>query len=264
LLIQKFDRKVNDVDYASPFMGYDPLGDVFPADQHQLKTWLPDVLGPVGASHLNTYTTVIVGSDVEQVVLTPAGVKKTLESWVEAGGTLIVFGTTEAHNNWLQPIYGTTVEGSAGNGLAAPDADHPILNVPNQLDYLGYIPTSEWDPDAPGFTSVVETSNGDLLTLSDPGATGLGQVVLTGWRPGALTGQEAATCAEPLTPTSQCQGLFLIHNLITITYRELYLDYGPPLPLHSASGVQTRIASVYHPELDQLVTLQLQVFVFAG
>jgi hypothetical protein len=100
--------------------------------------------------------------------------------------------------------------------------------------------------------------------VGNPGAFGEGQVILTSWRPFALTDDQATTCAEPLTANSQCHGLFLIHNLVTLSYRNLYLDYGPSIPIGEPSGAQIRIGSLYHPELDAMVGIQIQVFAFVG
>lgn len=272
LLIEKFDREVivSELSYPGDPPPVDAIpfaagGDVYPADKHWLNEKLRDVLWPGGTPSLSQYTTVMVGSDIDQTVMNSAHVKKTIEDWVDVGGTLVVFGTTDAQTNWLRGTLIKVKGDTAGASAFAPDEDHPVLNVPNNLDYDAYIAHTKWDIENDGFTPVVVDSGSGLpiLSLSEPGALG-GSVVLAGWRPSQLTSDQAEQCPPDMTETTTCQGLFLIHNLIVMTYRELYLDYGPPIPTGAANGVQTRIISVYHPELAELVTVHLQVFTFEG
>lgn len=240
-------------------------GDVFPDVKCAMNNDLPFYLeNAAGEPTLDIYTTLIVGSDVDHNVMTSEAAKGTIRDWVFAGGTLIVFGSSSQSVQWLQPIFHAALNGGSAS-LYTPDPDHPALNVPNDLDYTTFQALSDWDYNSGSdayFSHVVSQGDDDVLGISNGGSFGSGKVLLSGWRPYALQtpAQQAQNCGTPLT--SACQGLALMHNLVVLSYRNLYLDYGPSIPLNAANGVQTRIASVYHPDLKQLVTVYIQVYVF--
>lgn len=272
-LFSSFQKGVVATNYDHALMPYvagattELRGDVFPDVKCSMNTDLPSfLLDDAGQPTLARYTTLIVGSDVDHNAMTSDAAKGTIRDWVYAGGTLIVFGSDAQSVQWLQPIFHGALQ-SASGGLYTPDADHPALTVPNELDYSAFISSERWtyNSGAEGsFTHVVTEGQKDALAISNSGAFQGGKVILSSWRPYALVdpAQQAATCTP--VATAQCQGLALIHNLIVISYRNLYLDYGPPIPLYAPNGVQTRVASVYHPDLQQLITIYLQIYVFNG
>ncbi len=274
-LFHQFQKGSNDPDFADPDAPIDlpyitgptihDRGDVFPDIKCAMNNDLPNYLeNAAGEPTLEVYTTLIVGSDVDHNVMTSDAAKGTIREWVYAGGTLVVFGSTSQSVQWLQPIFHAALDGGSAS-LYTPDPDHPALNVPNDLDYTTFNALSDWDYNSGSdayFSHVVSQGDDDVLGISNGGSFGSGKVILSGWRPFALQSpaQQAQSCGTPLT--SACQGLALMHNLVVLSYRNLYLDYGPSIPLNAANGVQTRIASVYHPELKQLVTVYIQVYVF--
>jgi hypothetical protein len=271
-LFENFDLNANASNFHHATLPYDAAvgGDVFPDIKCAMNEDLPEALLNPDGTVSDRFTTIIVGSNVDHNAMTSAAAKSTIRDWVYAGGTLIVFGSDDQSVQWLQPIFHSALEGGSG-GLFAPDADHPALNVPNQLDYSTYNEVNRWSFNAGSedyFTHVVmsgtEQDPLDALGISNSAAFGTGKVILSAWRPYDLVpaSEQAATCGTPLT--AQCQGLALVHNLVVVSYRNLYLDYGPQLPLTSSNGVQTRIVSVYHPDLEVLITVTLQIYVFEG
>lgn len=265
-LFELFDKNVHSAKYHDSTMPYDPdvAGDVMPDIKCAMNYDLPNfLLDADGNPTMDMYTTLIVGSNVDHDAMTSASAKETIRDWVFAGGTLIVFGSDQQSVQWLQPIFHSSLE-TAGGGISNPDTTHPVLNKPNSLDYDSYQYTTEWTYNAhhdEKFTHVLPTDSGDVLAVGDPGDFGDGKVILTSWRPYDLTDDQAGECAE-LDPDTTCQSLFLLHNLVTLSYRELYMDFGPALPVERPHGSAVRLANVDHPELGQRVTMQFFVYVF--
>lgn len=268
LLFENFDANAYSATYSHPTVPYAAGGDVYPDIKDSLNNDLPLALTDAsGNPTLSKYTTIMVGSNVDHNAMTSQAAKGAIRDWVFAGGTLIVFGSDDQSVNWLQPIFHASID-SASGGLATPDTEHPSLRVPNDLDYTNFKFSTEWNYVAGAdtkFTHVVTSGpTGDVLGVGNPGSFGSGRVILSSWRPYDLTNDQATTCPEPLSADDPCQAIFLIHNLVTLSYRELYLDFGPPLPMGSPIGAQLRIGSVYHPEFGQLVEVVIQVFAFPG
>lgn len=271
-LIENFDNRSYSSTYGSSAIPYVAGGDVFPDDSDALKNDLEALLeDDLGNAWTGEYTTIMVGSNVEQQGFNPDAVKGLIKDWEYAGGTLIVFGSDDQRTAWLEPIFKAKLDPSSG-GLYTPDLEHPALNVPNDLDYAGYITDSSWEyngADGDAFQHIVQQGDGDALGIAKPGVFGSGKVLLTGWRPSGLTTDQSTTCPNPLptgdaASTLDCEALFLIQNLVTLSYRELYLDYGPAIPTGSAVGAQLRIGTMYHSELRQLIPVTMQVFAFSG
>jgi len=266
-ILDQFSPHVYAPAYASQALSYEAGGDVVPDDKSALKEDLTGLLtDDQGRPSTARYTTLVVGSSVDQQALNPATVKDMIRDWENAGGTLIVLGSLEQRANWLEPIFKTRLE-SAGGPISVPDVAHPVLNAPNALDYEAYVSDSSWQyngDEQDGFTHVVQAGDGDALALSNPGAFGEGKVLLTGWRPSSLTPDQATTCPDPLDPDIACQGLFLLANLLAQSYRELFLDYGPPAPTNAAISSTLRIASVWHPQLGEHLPVMVQVLAFGG
>ncbi|MBI2076911.1 MAG: hypothetical protein HYT80_00870 [Euryarchaeota archaeon] len=270
-LFDNFDKEVVDSRYQTVGIPYNVTADIYPDVKCSLDSTLPaKLVGGDGLGTLDYYSTLIVGSDVAHNALTSDSVKGSIEKWVTAGGTLVVFGSDAQAVQWLQPLFHAALESGSG-GLFVPDEEHPVLKTPNDLDWDSFNEDSEWSYNSGAdekFTHVVKTDDdeNDVLGLSNPGSLGKGRVVLSGWRPYALTDDMGASCPPPenMTGDDQCQAIFLIHNLVTISFRELYLDYGPPIPVGQPTGQQSRVLSVYHPDLEQTVTLRVQVFAFPG
>lgn len=265
-LVLQFDNGVFDVAYNHTNVPYVAGGDVLPDDNRVLADQLPLMLRD--ASGLGTtvrYNSLVVGSNVDHNTLTSGNIKLPIRDWVQAGGNLVVLGSDEQAVHWMEPLFHVALETASG-GISTPDENHPVLRTPNDLSYSSYDNHGRvWDfrqeDEALHFTHVVMQGSDDVLAVSDPGEFGEGRIVLSSWTPYDLLSGPEPGCT-PGAFTDQCQGLVFSHNLITLSYRSLYLDYGPKVPSDRPVGVQSRLATVWHPQLREAVELRVLVYVF--
>lgn len=275
-IIAGFDAAAFDAEFGVDSLPYATTGDIFPdfsqvLDDHLVAKILNDggtetTLDDVGT--IDSYDVIIVGSDVDHGELGSTAFSMAMSAWVNAGGTLIVFGSDAQDFGWLDHLAGSGIV-TANGGLYAVDEDHPVLAIPNHLDYISYEPFSGWSLNAHAdrfFTHVLRegpnANDGDLLAVSNGGSFGQGRVVLAGYRPAQLTTNQATECVFPLPATHDCQAAMLLENVITQSYRQLMLDYGPPIPEEQISGAAHRVVLVDHPDLGDPVVLRLTVYVF--
>ncbi len=254
------------------------LGDVYPDTRavlnNDLHSRLIDATDTTYTQRCNGHLTggprydwtrvLVVGSNVDHNSMTSSDAKYAVCEWVMGGGTLIVFGSADQQVQWLQPIFHAAIISSSG-GVSTPDGSHPILNRADQLAYTSYDRRGmAW-----GFngqtaqnqnqllTNVVMVgTNGDSsLTVSNPGAFGDGSIILTTWLPYDLfnTG----------TGTSNEEGLKMVNNFLMQGYRDLFLDYGPSIPVESRQAAAAqRVVEIQHPEFEDPITLTVFVYVF--
>lgn len=265
-LVQGFSRAVYNATYDTPEIDFQAGGDVYP----DLKTVLNNdlaalLLGGDGAGTLAHYNAIVVGSNVDHNAMTSAAAKQAIRDWVFAGGFLIVFGSDEQSVTWLQPIFHSAIS-SASGGISTPDATHPVLHTPNELDYASFATGGlAWRYNSGSdayFTHVVKQGADDVLGVSEAGAFGEGGVLLSTWRPYDLQGGGATGVCDPDALSGSCPALQLVHNYLVMGYRDLYVDYGPAIPEGQDVAVSRHIATTFHPELGQHVDLAVQVFVF--
>jgi hypothetical protein len=260
------------------FKGSDPhKGDVYPQDKKVLKKALQQRLLDGTGNPTTKWTNIlVVGSNVDHNKLTSSDVKNTIGDWVLAGGTLIVFGSSEMHTQWLESVFHVALQEQHGSGISVPDEGHPVLNVPNDLNWPSYKNNYAWRLKVTGnfdaeaaFTRVVNEAGANpnaVLAVSDPGDFGKGNVLLTGWTPWDIFLEGSPS------PTAYKEGLGLVHNLLMLGYRDLYLDYGPPLPALANVVPAIRTGQICHPDFDDPLTagcdnpisLNVLVFVFGS
>jgi hypothetical protein len=272
-LVQNFEPGVYKTGYASAAVPFRSGGDVFPdlkdVLNNDLKGYLIDDRGTSSpnddAATLQHYTILVVGSGVDHRAMTSAAAKQAIRDWVYAGGYLVVLGSAEQAVQWLQPIFHSAIT-SASQPLYTPDASHPLLHTPNRLEYDTYTTGDQaWrftrNQDAAHFTHVLTSGSDDILAVSNTGAFGAGRVLLTAYQLWSLTGQGPVGACDPAALAPTCAALAFLHNLLTYAYRDLYLDYGPSIPLDREVGVVRRVANVHHPEFGavELIVL-LHVF----
>lgn len=224
--------------------------------------------GAKGAPRYDIADVLVVGSNVDHNQMNKA--KADICEWVHGGGTLLVFGSPESKLQWMQSIFHTGEQSGSG-GLTTPDASHPILTRPDQLAYGGYedydrtwdftgqVGQAQEDEDQTNnlFTQVVELGGEPTLAVSDPGAFGEGNLIIATWTPYDIFG------TGPNSGTSNYEGRILINNMLMLSYRDLFLDYGPSIPdgARQATAAQ-RVVEIQHPEFDQPITLTVFVYVF--
>lgn len=213
-----------------------------------------------GSNHVGTLEwtdLLIVGSHVDHNSMTKATFKWPLEAWVEAGGTVVAFGSPSTTTEWLQPIFHVGHTSSSG-GISTPDSSHPLLSRPNELDYSSYDTAGEgWrfqnDDAADKFTTVVKQGDDPISSISDSGTFGEGTVMISTWLPYDPYG----------TGEVPADGLAMMDNFITQAYRDLFLDYGPPIPSDQEAVPAFGRAQIEHDKLG-LIDLDIAVFVFPG
>ncbi|MHB8633414.1 MAG: hypothetical protein ACYDBQ_05520 [Thermoplasmatota archaeon] len=215
----------------------------------------PDPLHP-GNLHPLHVDALVVGSDVNHTLLSAPALQGAIGNWTRAGGQLMVFGSSPADSSWLKPLFATAVL-SSGGGLTTPDVDNPMLHTPYDLAVPSYqAPANAWQVAAAQrsqITQVVQDQAGnDLLAVSDPGSLGMGRVVLTEWTPGHLLAQNVTNAVE---------ARHLAANLVLGCYQDLFLDYGPPLPVDVQVEPAVGLGTVQDPVLGQ-VTVHYVVYVF--
>ncbi len=216
-------------------------GDVFPDQKQYLDLVLP--------SRLNEYEVLVVGSNIDHSTLTSNAVKSTIEDWVLAGGTLLVFGSDSQSFQWMEAIIGVGIE-TANGGAYAPDVDHPVLKEPHPLDWPSYNTFEQaWGGKTGGqnnfdetFQHVISDEDGDVLAISLDGAFGDGRIFLSTFRP-----------ADIADEINLGESMNLINNLVVYADRShLFLDYGPAPPQDQSVGAASRISHVWDNELGQV------------
>lgn len=233
-------------------------GDVFPDLQKELWEMESRLTYSNGTPRYDITNTIVVGSNVAHNSMTSNNFGDPLEQWVLGGGTLIVFGSPGQSTQWLQNLFHAGQASSSG-GISAPDISHPLISTPEYLDYAEY-ETSEKGWKYTGgaddhFTNVVEQGSTPVTAISDPGDFGEGTIVLTSWLPYDLFGTGDGSSSD--------EGLRLMQNFLMQSYRDLFLDYGPPLPDGAPAIPAVGRSYVDHEDLGQ-ITIDFVLFVFAA
>jgi hypothetical protein len=243
-------------------------GDVMPDSKQVMNNdlverLLVDPSDPHSAPRYDLVTVLVAGSGLDQTAMTSQAAKGAVASWVLGGGTLIVLGSDAQNVNWLQPIFHAAIESSSG-GLGVPDHGHPLLHTANELDYPHYDNYGHvWEFNgqtarnaASLFTDVVVQGNDPVTTISNPGALGSGTVILTAWEPHRVYNSTYNQGAADM------EGRKLMQNLLVQGYRDLFLDYGPPLPDNTNVLPAVNIVSIRHPEFPDLIELKVDLYLF--
>lgn len=274
-LVEDFTPSASAVTYNNLLLPYAVGGDVYPvlntAVSAELTPQLVDNKGTLDPADdtatLANYNVIVVGSGADHSELNSVIFKTALRDWVNAGGTLVVLGSAAQTEQWLDLIFLSALA-TAGSGLTTPDPAHPMLHSPNALDYLSYTTGSvewsfEYDTDAEYFTHVISSATGgDALAISEPGTMGEGTVILTTYQPWNLRGAGSTGDCDPAALEGSCEALKLVHNLLTMSYRELYVDFGPELPSGTRIASVTRVGILPHRDLDRDIELLIQIHVF--
>ncbi len=244
--------------------GQTQYGDVLPDSKKIMNNDLPDrLIGPDGLPRYDLVNVLIAGSNIDQNAMTSQAAKGAVGDWVLGGGVLIVFGSTNQNVNWLEPIFHAAIKSSSG-GISVPDPGHPVLHTSDQLDYPLYDHRDQvWNFNgqtaqeaATLFTNVVVQGSDPVTTESNPGAMGDGTVILTTWTP-----YDVYDGAKDPATTS-LEGLKLVNNLLMQGYKDLFLDYGPPLPSFTNVVPAMRTVQVYHPAFENPIQLSVIIYVF--
>lgn len=242
-------------------------GDVLPDSTSVLNSQLPKRLAtdPPTCAHprYDITNVLIVGSNVNQNAMTNPDAKNCVAAWIAGGGTLVVLGSAEQNAGWLSEVIEAAIQSSSG-ALSAPDAGHPLLHAPEELEYPGYdnrgrVWTFAGATAAQAdslFSNVFVQGGSPVTTISNPGALAEGDLLLTTWTPYDV--YDGA--GDPTTTYDE--GLKLMHNLLMQSYRDLYLDYGPPLPAGANVVPAVHFTAVQHPGFPDAIPMRVIVYVF--
>jgi fibronectin type 3 domain-containing protein len=183
------------------------------------------------------YDLLVVGSEVSQTAFTPAEVKNAIRDYVNLqGGRLIVLGG-QVTTQWLEPLFHVGVQ-DANPGLASPDATHPLLTVPNELDWLNYENYGNaWKFSGKSqeelFNMVVGTGDNEhVLSISGKGAFGSSE----------SDGVVMLTTYVPYTMSEEQMLRFFANTLTYGRYHRLYVEIGPSVPTDVPVASATRSA----------------------
>jgi hypothetical protein len=169
-----------------------------------------------------------------------------------------VFGSPDQSTQWLQSLFHVGQTSSSG-GIRAPDTSHPMLTTPESLNFDQYSTSGKGWKYTGGaddhFTDVVTQGSTPVTAISDPGDFGEGTIIMTSWRPYDLFGGGAGT--------SGTEGLAIMFNFLMQDYRDLFLDYGPPIPDGTSVIPAVGQSIVHHPGLGP-VPLDVVLYIFAS
>ncbi len=239
-----------------PSVGYDHRGDIY-GDVISDLSRLPDrLLYPNGLPRYDVTNTLVIGSNVAHSTFYEKALQEAIEKWVNGGGNLIVFGSTDIDTGWLQEVFYSGQYSSSG-GVRTPDASHPLMGTPEQLSIDEYqISEFGWTYPTGGvdhFTDILLDVDTTVTAISDPGDFGDGSIILTTWRPYDILGKGPGA--------SKQEGQKVMFNFLMHGYRDLFLDYGPDLPDGIPIVPAVGVTQVHHPELGR-VAMTATIYVF--
>ncbi|MDD5503020.1 MAG: hypothetical protein PHH26_06135 [Candidatus Thermoplasmatota archaeon] len=236
-----------------------PSGDKFP-DTSSLETSLVQTLDS------DYYKILVVGSKVGQTALTPAAIKGAIERWVKRGGNLVVLGG-EQNANWLEPFLTTGTRGASG-GTYVPDKGHPVLNTPNHLSYDCYTdPERAWILPNETYSHIITYGPApgqkgymkDALAISNRGVINDKNETIFGNGTVILTTYLAYNLSEYLGLSEECR--FTANLFVYGAHRNMFLDYGPPIPSGACVAYSERLPVVNYLNYG-LVEMRMVIYVW--
>ncbi len=220
-------------------------GGVYPDNKQYIDANLP--------ARLANYDLLVIGSGVDQSVLTGNAVKNGIATWVNAGGRLMVMGSDAQNYQWLQPMFAANT--ASVSGPITPASPFPAaLAIPYALDWSTYDSHGlAWDVKASGngahyndFDHLVTQGGYDVLAISHKGGFGTGYIVLSSWRPRELPQTEAS---HLITNLINYKGSVLVQDI----------DYGPSVPTNVPVSASQRTTQAWDPVLG-LMTVDITVY----
>lgn len=247
--------------------GIGQVGDVIPDSSTYLNNELPrrlatnpDTCTSESTARYDITNVLVAGSNMSQTAMSSPATRACVGNWVAHGGLLVVLGSDTQNAAWLSDILDSAIVSSNG-GLGTPDPGHPLLHVPNPLLYSSYDSHGQvWTfvgpqaaQQASYFTDVVVRGSDPVTGISDAGTLGSGTVELTTWR-----AYDPFNGSRPALAYSE--GLALMGNLLSQSYRDLFLDYGPPLPTSTNVIPDVRHMQVQDPDFANPIPITIVVY----
>lgn len=193
-------------------------------------------------NELPRYGVLVVGSDADHAPLDRAGIAPSLETWVDAGGGIVVLGSADATGGWLEGMLDAPTVGPGSGAIVEANASATVATNPYDLRLLDYDPIPDgdandtWSTASPAKRVAVAADEPDRFALGHA-FVGNGSVTLTTVRPSAV---EADLGDE--------EARRLVANLAAFAATgPVNLDHGLE-PVHTArSWTADRTAVVAHP-----------------
>lgn len=209
------------------------------------------------------YDMVIIGSEVDHSSFTPDDVKDAMRDYVDLhGGRLMILGG-QGNINWLDRLFDVGVSGGSA-GVSVPDTTHPLLTLPNALDYDSFVePTNSYFVDGEDtalFSTIIGTDNAEeqLLAVAREGAWGSGttedgSVILSSYMPYELTDSDEIR-------------RFFANGVVYGKFHYLYLEVGPTVPEGEAvaSVVRTATMNMYREGDANYTEMAFIMYVWPG
>ncbi len=239
----------------------DHVGSVMPAHGNTLKQNIEDRLMVDGAPDYGNVTHLIIGSGFKHSELSANEIKDTIEDWVAGGGTVIMFEGGGNSYTWMNSGYKLKMQDD-DDPVQAADPGHALLTTPNTLDWAGFRNGAGWTQGNGGgaviLDDAVTTSGATVLGVNDrsvSSSAGDGTVIVTSWNAGDMYGDGS---------TDLMIGAQLVQNLLVFGYHDLYIDYGEDIPIDQAVVPASATVEVYHPDLEDWVSLTVTLYLFAS
>lgn len=207
------------------------------------------------------YDMVIIGSAVDNSAFTPNDVKEAVRDYVDKYGGRIMITGPATNVQWLDRLFNAGIAGASG-GVSTPDTTHPLLTLPNPLDYTSYQRGNVWTfggDDADLFHAIIsQPSNGaHVLSVSRQGAWGSGgtnegSVILSAYLPHEMSAEESRR--------------FFANGISYGKFHHLYLEAGPAVPTREAVASATRVATMnmYRTGEPNYIEMAFVLYVWPG
>lgn len=208
------------------------------------------------------YDMVVIGSEVDHSSFTPEDVKDAMRDYVDLhGGRLMILGG-QGNIEWLDRLFDVGVSGGSG-GVSVPDTTHPLLTLPNALDYTSLVePTNVYEvtgPDAALFSTIIgDGEDAQLLAVAREGAWGSGtsedgSVILSSYMPYQLSDDEEIR-------------RFFANSVVYGKFHYLYLEVGPTVPEGETVASVTRTATMdmYRDNVTNYTEMGFIMYVWPG
>lgn len=267
-LSSRFDPYVANASFDTQALPYDAAGDVVPDAAGPVDEFLPmALLDGDGNASLATYQVVVAGSGFDHEANQALQTRQVVDSWVDAGGTLILLGSHEQAVPWTdQLVNWQIVPASSQGSLTIVNTFERLLKSFNgrghglNLHDFG----QAWQIDAADedkFTRIA--SHGDAVaSVSKDDAFGKGRVLATTFRPSDPHGSGAEGPCDLETLSADCEGLQILWNAITYAHEYLNVQFGPVVPDGVDAYTLNRYALVHDPHSGHVLDVRVVLYYY--
>lgn len=189
-----------------------------------------------GTTSGSVYDAIVFGSQTAHASFIDAAdpvFEHALEPWMDAGGDILVLGSSAANDGWLDALGQNIEPGVVGGQMYAEGSDplHAILNNPNHLRYTTYWASQQSfliDPDDPNWNMVVidDQQKAVMLAINNGRWSYDGTAILAAYQPYRMGPKEGEA--------------FFTNMLAYARYTSLEADFGATVPAGMDVGSSSR------------------------